>query len=65
MFGSKIKLDKDLLERCKQHAQGAGYSSIEEFITHALEKELRSSEKKDVGEEREVAKQLKGLGYID
>ena len=65
MFGSKIKLDKDLLERCKEHAQVVGYSSVEEFITHALEKELRSSEKKDVEEEREVAKQLRGLGYID
>ena len=65
MFSSKIKLDKDLLERCKEHAQEAGYSSVEEFITHTLEKELRSSEKNDVREEREVAKQLKGLGYID
>jgi len=65
MFGSKIKLDKDLLEKCKQHAQEAGYSSVEEFITHALEKELRSSTRIEVGEEREIAKQLKGLGYID
>ena len=65
MFGSKIKLDKDLLERCKQHAREAGYSSLEEFITHALEKEIRSRKKIDVGEEREVMKQLKGLGYID
>ena len=65
MFGSKIKLDKDLLEKCKQHAQDAGYSSVEEFITHALEKELRTSKKTDVGEQKEVARQLKGLGYID
>jgi metal-responsive CopG/Arc/MetJ family transcriptional regulator len=65
MFGSKIKLDKDLLERCKEYAQETGYSSVEEFITHALERELRSRRKIDVGEEREVVKQLKGLGYID
>jgi hypothetical protein len=65
MFGSKIKLDKDLLDRCKQYSQVAGYSSVEEFITHALEKELRSSTKIDVEEEEEIAKQLKGLGYID
>ena len=58
MFGSKIKLDKDLLERCKEHAQVVGYSSVEEFITHALEKELRSSTRIEVGEEREIAKQL-------
>jgi hypothetical protein len=65
MFGSKIKLDKDLLGRCKEYAQEKGYSSVEEFIAHALEKELRSSPRIDGGEEREVAKQLKGLGYID
>jgi len=42
MFGgSKVKLDKDLLERCKKYSQEAGYSSVEEFITHTLEKELR------------------------
>ena len=66
MFGSKLKLDKDLLERCKQHAHEVGYSSVDEFITHALEKELRSSKKSNEEEEkRKVMKQLKGLGYID
>jgi metal-responsive CopG/Arc/MetJ family transcriptional regulator len=64
MFGSKIKLDKDLLDRCEQYAQEAGYSSVEEFITHALEKELRNTRKKSE-ETEEIAKSLKGLGYID
>jgi metal-responsive CopG/Arc/MetJ family transcriptional regulator len=64
MFGSKIKLDKDLLDRCEQYAQEAGYSSVEEFITHALEKELRNTRKKS-DEKEEIAKSLKGLGYID
>jgi len=64
MFGSKIKLDKDLLDRCEQYAQEAGYSSVEEFITHALEKELRNTGKKSE-ETEEIAKSLKGLGYID
>ncbi len=40
MFGgSKVKLDKDLLDRSKKYAEEAGYSSVEEFITHAVEKE--------------------------
>ena len=65
MFGDKIKLDKDLLERCKKHAAEIGYSSVEEFITHALEKELRGREKIDEEGEKEVAKKLRGLGYID
>ena len=64
MFGSRIKLDKDLLDRCEQYAQEAGYSSVEEFITHALEKELRNTGKKSE-ETEEIAKSLKGLGYID
>ncbi|HKZ56906.1 MAG TPA: hypothetical protein VJ024_04300 [Thermodesulfovibrionales bacterium] len=65
MFDPKIKLDKDLLERCKQHAKEKGYTSIEEFITHTLEKELRNREKKSGEAEKEIAKKLKGLGYIE
>ena len=64
MFGPKIKMDKDLFERCKKYAAEAGYSSVEEFIVHVLEKELRRSEKKDEDERKEVAKKLRGLGYI-
>jgi hypothetical protein len=38
MFGSnKIKIDKDLLAKVKRYAEIAGYSSPEEFVTHALE----------------------------
>jgi metal-responsive CopG/Arc/MetJ family transcriptional regulator len=63
MFGGgRIKLDKDLLARVKKYADIAGYSSVEEFITHALEKELSKLE--DAGSEEEIKKRLKGLGYI-
>lgn len=63
MFGgSKIKLDKDLLDRVKKYADIAGYSSTEEFITHALEKELAVLEEAD--SEEEIRKKLQGLGYI-
>ncbi len=64
MFGNKIKLDKDLLERCKQHAEKRGYSSVEEFIAHALEKELRGKETISDEDEEEISKRLKGLGYL-
>ncbi len=41
MFGTtKVKLDSDLVAKIKRYAEIAGYSSPEEFITHALEKEL-------------------------
>ena len=62
MFGSKVKLDKDLSSRVKRYADIAGYSSVEEFITHALEKELAQLEEAD--SEEEIRKRLQGLGYI-
>ena len=63
VFGSnKITLDKALLARVKRYADLAGYSSVEEFITHALEKEMKQLEGAD--SEEEIKKRLKGLGYI-
>ncbi len=62
MFGSKIKIDKALLEKIKKYSETAGYSSVEEFVAHALEKELAKLE--DAESEEEVKKRLQGLGYI-
>lgn len=62
MFGSKIKLDKELLKRVTYFAELAGYSSVEEFVTHALEREIERLEESD--SEEEIKKKLKGLGYI-
>ena len=62
MFGTKIKLSKELLEKVKKYSAIAGYSSAEEFITHALEKEIAKLEESD--SEEEIKKKLQGLGYI-
>ena len=62
MFGSRIKLDKALLAKVKRYSDLAGYSSVEEFITHALEKEIAQLE--DAESEQELKKKLKGLGYL-
>ena len=63
MFGyTKVKLETSLVERIRRFADIAGYSSPEEFITHALEKELAQLE--DAGSEEEIKKRLKGLGYM-
>ena len=62
MFGSRIRLDKALVAKVKRYADLAGYSSVEEFITHALEKELAQLEEAE--SEEELKKKLKGLGYI-
>ena len=62
MFGSKVKIDKALLEKASKHASIAGYSSVKEFVNHALEKEISKLE--GVDSEAEIKKRLKGLGYI-
>ena len=62
MFGSGIKLDRALLTRAKRYADLAGYSSVDEFITHLVEKELARLDAAD--SEQEIRKKLKGLGYL-
>ncbi|MCH8333392.1 hypothetical protein IIC65_05615 [Candidatus Sumerlaeota bacterium] len=62
MFGSKVKIDKDLLDKIRKYSEIAGYASVEEFVTHALEKEIAQLE--DADSEEEIKKRLKGLGYI-
>ena len=68
MFGGNVKLEKALLERVKKYADAAGYSSVDEFIAHAIEKELaKLDEAKGEGAETDpaVLDRLKGLGYIE
>ncbi len=62
MFGSRVKLDKALLAKIKRYSDLAGYASVEEFITHALEKEIAQLEGAE--SEQELKKRLKGLGYL-
>ena len=66
---AKIKLDNELLSRARKAAEAAGYSSLEEFITHVLEKELRKILPDDDSgyspdEEEKIRERLRGLGYI-
>jgi hypothetical protein len=63
MFGSnRIKLDPRLLERAKRCADLAGYSSVDEFIGHTVERAVAQLE--DAGDEDELKRRLKGLGYL-
>jgi metal-responsive CopG/Arc/MetJ family transcriptional regulator len=63
MFGRhRITLDKALLAKVKRYSDLSGYSSIEEFITHALEKQIAHLD--EASSEEEIKKRLKGLGYI-
>ena len=62
MAGTKIKLEKELYQRVKEFSDGAGYSSVEEFVSHVLEEAVGSNEQ---AENEEVVKQrLQGLGYL-
>jgi hypothetical protein len=60
---STMKLRKDLWQKAEKAAAAAGYSSTEEFIEHVLEREIARLE--ETQSDEEIARKLKGLGYID
>ncbi|MGA1823766.1 MAG: hypothetical protein ACMUIP_03810 [bacterium] len=64
MFGNKIKLDKDLLDKAKRFALEEGYSSVEELISHLLEEAISQSANSNDDVDEDVKKRLEGLGYI-
>ena len=59
---SKITIDPNLYDRAKTAAETAGYSSVEEFVAHCIENELKK--RKVESAEAQVADQLRGLGYL-
>jgi hypothetical protein len=63
MFNSTVKLKKATWERVKKCSEVAGYSSPEEFVEHVLDKELAKLE--DAESDEEIARKLKGLGYLE
>ncbi|MDD5759459.1 MAG: hypothetical protein PHI06_10290 [Desulfobulbaceae bacterium] len=58
----KITLASDLYERLKDCSVIVGYSSIDEFIIHVLEKEVSLIEEAE--DDPDIKERLKGLGYI-
>ena len=67
MSSQKIKIEGELLEKAKKCAEASGYASVDEFVLHTIEKEIKrlvtdqgSSESKE-----KVTKRLQGLGYIE
>ena len=62
MGTTKVKLDKDLVDKAARFAKAAGYGDVEEFISHMVEKELAKMD--DAESEEEVKERLRGLGYI-
>ncbi len=65
MFGGstvRVKLDRDLVDKLRKVADVAGYATVDEFITHVLEKEMLHFE--DAKDDKDMRERLKGLGYI-
>ena len=63
MFGEKkIKLSKELYEQVERVAKLAGYSSVDEFVIHSLEKEMAKLQ--EAQSDEEIKEKLKGLGYL-
>lgn len=58
-----FRLNRHLWGRVERCSEAAGYSSPQEFIEHAVEKELQRYEASDSKEE--ILRKLKGLGYIE
>jgi len=63
MFKSTIKFNKELWAKIKRCSEAGSYSSPEEFIQHVLEKEIAKIEESESDEE--IARKLKGLGYLE
>jgi Arc/MetJ-type ribon-helix-helix transcriptional regulator len=58
-----VKLNKSLCERARRVVDKVGYSSLEEFIEHALERDLARLEETESKDD--LIKKLKGLGYLE
>jgi hypothetical protein len=69
MASEKIKIEGELLERAKQCAEASGYASVEEFVLHTIEKEIKRLLPPEQGgsaaSKEKVTKRLQGLGYIE
>jgi len=68
MLGScKVKIEGELLQKVKQCAEICGYESVDQFVIHMLEKEIKKimpPEESNTSKE-DVQKRLRGLGYIE
>ncbi len=59
----KVKMESGLYDRAKRAAEVAGYSSVNEFVAHCVENEIKKLKTDEA--EGQVADQLRGLGYIE
>ncbi len=62
---AKIKIEKDLYQAAEQYALEKGYASVQELVTHLLERALTGQAEQDDQDQRAVEDRLKGLGYLE
>ncbi|MDE2807691.1 MAG: hypothetical protein OXN90_04665 [Gemmatimonadota bacterium] len=62
LFKRKIILDDQLWQRAQAHVEKVGYSSVEEFVIHCIEKELNVPSAAD---QAQIEDRLRGLGYLE
>ena len=60
---TSVRLGNDLYDRAKSATATAGYSSVDELVVHLLERYLAETGTPEL--HPEVAKQLRGLGYLE
>lgn len=61
MFSPKIRVDPELHKKAEKHALALGYSGLDEFVTHLLEREMAPLSEED---RAKLDERLKGLGYL-
>lgn len=62
MLKPRVTIERSLYDKLKKAADIAGYSSVDEFVIHVLEKTVQDV---DTASEEEIRKQLQGLGYLE
>lgn len=67
MFGPRVRIWPELWQKLQARAEALGYASVQEFITHVLEREAERAPEQEAeeAEEEEIRRQnLEGLGYL-
>lgn len=60
----KFKIGDEMKERLYKVSEAGGYSSVEEFILHIIEREMDKLDPSADESEEDIRKKLEGLGYL-
>lgn len=61
-MASEVHLDAQLLEQIRARLEELGFESVEAFVHHCVEKELKA---RRGAEEAALAERLRDLGYLE